>query len=333
MRNCFSALLICFLPGMFLLTPVAVQSQQSSVLDFARAGNGVIEVLVERSSGQFRIEAAGGAPLLFRGKKGVTAYSNLHALNNTWTTNKLHRPAVPLGTLALPNLLIEELIDRVRLSATVKKGQDSVRFVQDLIPSVEGDYAYINIVTSIENLSQEAISVGTMLMLDIMIGEADTVDLSVESMRITHERDWRAAAVPAEYQAAAAGSPYRIRGRLRSATADTPDRFVAGNWQFNGYLGTTVWDYDPSGLSITDDAVLLRWDDQILAPGENRIVRTDYGYTTFTDLSLICEIDDIGYNNDSSGYAPDPVAFRAIVRNTGVLPLSALDLLSPGASI
>ncbi|MFZ1731218.1 MAG: LamG-like jellyroll fold domain-containing protein [Bacteroidota bacterium] len=326
MRNCFDELFVVFFSLAILLSFSNSFAQKGSALSYAAADNGVIKVLVERSSGQFRIEAAGGAPLLFRGEKGVTAFTNLHLFDNTWTTNKLHRPAPPYGTLPFPQLQIEELSDRVRLSGIVRKGSDSVRFVQDLIPSLDGDYAYVNIATSVENLSIHALSVGSILMLDIMIGNADTVDLTADAQRITHERDWRDAAVPDEYQAVAAGSPYHIRGRLRSSTADIPDRFIAGTWQFNGYLGTIAWDYTPSGLPITDDAVVLRWDDALVVPGETRTTRTDYGYMAFTEISLSCGIDAVGYNRDSTAYAPDPISLHATVSNTGVLPISSIDI-------
>ncbi|MBE0645659.1 MAG: hypothetical protein IH600_16385 [Bacteroidetes bacterium] len=332
MRFCFRAMISAVLCVAALHVPESALAQISSALDYASASNGVITVLVERSSGQFRIEAAGGAPLLFRGEKGVTAYTNVHVLNNTYTTNLLHRSALPAGTIAFPSLRIEELTDRLRLQAVVRKGRDSVLFMQDLIPSLDGDYAYINIVTSVQNLGARALPVGHLLMLDIMIGAVDTVDLITVDGRVTHERDWRGTAVPDQYEATAAGSPFRIRGRLRSATADIPDRFVAGTWQFNGYLGTVAWDYDPSGLPITDDAVVLRWDDAMLGPGETRTVRTDYGYLTFTDVALACGIDAVGYNRDSSAYAPDPIALHATVKNTGVVPLPSIDVgvsLSP----
>lgn len=311
--------------AVFLLSHAAL-AQQGSGLSYARADNGVIAVLVERSSGQFRIEAAGGAPLLFRGEKGVTAYTNLHLWNNTYTTNLLHRPASPAGTVPFPALRIEERSDRVRMEGIVRKGSDSVRFTQDLVPSVDGDYAYVNIITTVENLSSHPVSAGVLLMLDIMIGGADTVDLTVDTDRITRERDWRNSAVPEKYEATATGSPFRIRGRLRSATADLPDRFIAGSWQFNGYIGTIAWDYTPSGLPIIDDAVAMRWDDEAIAPGESRTVRSDYGYIVFADVELLCSIDAVGYNTDSTSYRPDPVSLRATVRNTGVLSIPSVDV-------
>ena len=117
-----------------------------------------------------------------------------------------------------------------------------------------------------------------------------------------------------------------MRGRLRGATADAPDRFIAGTWQFGGYLGTMVWDYVPSGLPIIDDAVALRWDDAPIAAGASRTVRTDYGYLAFTDVELLCSVDSIGYALDRTSYRPDPLALRATLRNQGSLPIPAMDV-------
>lgn len=301
-------------------------AQTESGLSYSRADNGVIAVLVERSSGQFRIEAAGGTPLLFRGGKGVTAYTNLRVGQTVWTSNLLHRPSPPRGTRAFPRFQAEELPDRVRLHCVLRDGSDSIRLEQDFIPSLDGDYAYVNIVTTTQNLGARPVSAGVLLMLDIMIGEADTVDLTMDGVAVSRETDWRGSAVPARFEATATGSGYRIRGRLRSATADPPDRVIAGNWQFGGYLGTLAWEYTPSGLPLIDDAVALRWDDAALAPGASRSVRTDYGYLAFTDVELHCSVDAVGYTADSASYHPDPLALRATLRNRGSLPLPVMDV-------
>lgn len=310
-----------------VLSSMSAVARTGSDRSYARAENGVIAVLVERSSGQFRIEAAGGTPLLFRGGKGVTAYTNVHVGQTVWTSNVLHRPSPPSGTVAFPDFQIEELSDRVRLQCVLHDGTDSIRFTQEFVPSLDGDYAYVNIITGMHNLGDRPVRAGCQLMLDIMIGDADTVDLTMDGVAVSRERDWRAGDVPTMYEATATGSGYRVRGRLRGATADAPDRVIAGNWQFGGYLGTLAWDYTVSGLPLIDDAVALRWDDAALAPGASRLVRTDYGYLAFTDVELQCSVDTLGYNDDSTSYRPDPLALRATLRNRGSLPILAMDVM------
>ena len=292
----------------------------------ARAGNGIISVQVERSTGQYRIESADGTPLLFRGEKGVTGFVNIHYKNDTYTNNLLHRSAPPEGARALRGIEVEELSDRVRVTAVLRHAGDSLRFAQELIPALDGDYAYINSVITLTNLSGRSVRAGVLTMFDIMIGARDTVDLRADQETVTRERAWQGASVPSEYRASAEGSPYVIRGRLSGGTADRPDVFTAGNWQFNGYLGTAVWDYTPSGLPIIDDAVLLQWNARDISGGDAMRVRSDYGFVTFSDLALTCALPALIPAPDSTSYAPYPIPASAVVTNTGSLPVSGIDV-------
>ncbi|MBN1448647.1 MAG: hypothetical protein JXA28_12005 [Bacteroidetes bacterium] len=317
---------VLFAVAALFVSTLPLTAQTPTTLSYARAENGIIAVLAEESTGQYRIEAADGTPLLFRSGKGVTGYVNIHVRNNTFTNNLLHRPSLPPGERAMERINVEELADRVRITAFLRAGSDSLRFMQDLIPSMDGDYAYINSVVTLENLSLRPVTAGALMMLDIMIGARDTVDLMVDGESITHEREWRSPSIPAEYTATAEGSPYTVIGRLRSSTADPPDHFVAGNWQFNGYLGTAVWNYTPSGLKIIDDAVLLQWDALTLQRGETRTVRTDYGVTTFPDVALTCRLPELVPAPDSSSFSPWPIPATANVRNTGTTTLTGIDV-------
>jgi hypothetical protein len=301
-------------------------SQTSAGPQYLRADNAVIAVAVEKTTGQFRVETAAGTPLLFRGEKGVTGFTNVHYGNNTYTSNLLQRPAPPRGSRAMQNIRVEKLPDRIRIHAVLTAGGDTLLFRQDLLPSLDGDYAYVNIITELENRAAASVRAGVLMMQDVMIGEQDSVDMTVAGNSVTHERDWRAATVPSEWEARVALSPYIVRGRLESATADRPDRFTAGNWQFHGYLGTAVWDYVPSGRRITDDAVLLQWDDEEITPGATRTLRTDYGFLAFSDLTLACNLPPLQIAEDSASYSPSPIPASATVTNSGALPLSNIDI-------
>ncbi len=327
MHRFLTAILLPVLAAPFLFPNACRLSAQTGThASYARADNGVIAVQVERVTGQYRIESADGTPLLFRGEKGVTGFVNIHYGNNTYTNNLLHRPAPPEGTRAMRGIEVEELSDRVRVTAVLRQAGDSLRFEQELIPSLDGDYAYVNSVITLTNLSGRSVRAGVLTMFDIMIGARDTVDLRADQTSVTHERAWQGAAVPSEYSASAQGSPYVIRGRLGGGTADRPDVFTAGNWQFNGYLGTAGWDYTPSGLPITDDAVLLQWNAREISGGDEMRVRSDYGFITFSDLALTCALPALIPAPDSTSYAPYPIPASAVVTNTGSLPVSGIDV-------
>ena len=323
---CIAVYALIVAVGCLSVTASESLAQGTGGLQYATADNGVIAVQVERSTGQFRIIASDGTPLLFSGEKGVTGYTNVHYGSNTYTTNLLHRPSAPAGSRPMRQPAIDALPDRVRIQAALVDRGDTLFVRQDLIPSIDGDYAYINIVTTLENRSDRTLRAGSLLMQDIMIGKHDQVNFVVDSAVVSIERGWSGAQVPGIFEADVANSPYRIRGRLESATADRPDFFVAGNWQFNGYLGTAVWNYTPSGLEITDHAVLLRWDDADLPARSSRTMRTDYGFIAIKNVSITCDLPELVSSDDSSSYTPWPIPATAVITNTGTLPLSNLDV-------
>lgn len=315
------SLLFCTLLGVFLHS-----SAVASIVgvDIARASNGLIGVTVHRETGQFSIETPDGLPLLFAAKDGLTAYTNIRYGDDTYTTNVLHRSSLPPGLLALPIESVTELPDRVRLVSVLRNGRDSTVITQDFIPSLEGSYAYVNIVTTAEHFASRPASVGVMHMLDLMVETEDRVDVTVDGVPVVRERDWQGTEIPDGYFGEVPSSRYRIVGRLRSTSAVAPDIFVLGNWQFNGYLGTVVWEYQPSGREFIDNAVLLRWNARQVKTGESIRVSTDFGYLTFADLDLACSVDDIGLSPDSSSHVPDQATAIAYLRNTGVLPLTGV---------
>lgn len=317
---------LLFAIGCICFAGSVCHAQGSGGLQYATADNGIIAVQVEKSTGQFRITASDGTPLLFSGRKGVTGYTNVRYGTTTYTTNLLHRPSAPAGSRPLTDPRIETLADRVRLQAALVQQGDTLLLLQDLIPTIDGDYAYINIVTTLQNASTRVVRAGSLLMQDIMIGAHDRVDLLVDSAAVSAERSWSATQIPDRFEAHVPGSPYQIHGRLVSSTADRPDFFVAGNWRFNGYLGTAVWDYVPSGLAITDHAVLLRWDAREIPAGSSRTMRTDYGFLAIRDVTLDCDLPELLPTRDSSSYTPWPIPATAIITNTGTLPLANLDV-------
>ncbi|PLX29000.1 MAG: hypothetical protein C0600_09080, partial [Ignavibacteria bacterium] len=136
---CIAVYALIVAVGCLSVTASESLAQGTGGLQYATADNGVIAVQVERSTGQFRIIASDGTPLLFSGEKGVTGYTNVHYGSNTYTTNLLHRPSAPAGSRPMRQPAIDALPDRVRIQAALVDRGDTLFVRQDLIPSIDGD--------------------------------------------------------------------------------------------------------------------------------------------------------------------------------------------------
>lgn len=322
--RCFLTLLVTSV--LLFVTHIRGSAQQSG-FDFVRADNGYIAVAVERSSGQFRVEATDGTPLLFHSKNGVTAYSNIRYGSVTYTTNVWNRSMPPAGTVPLPLLSVTALSDRVRLLSMLRKGPDSVGVQIDFIPSLDGDFAYVDVVTQLHNHGRRNADIGILHLFDITLSRDDNAQCFADHTAMHRETAWSGAAVPRLVEAASPALPYRVRLRTESAAgAVPPDLLVLGNWQYYGYLGAVAWEYTASGNVLTDAAVLLRWDERPLGVGQQRRIATEYGFLVRTDLELSCSMPALSTTADSSAYIPQPLPVTAVVRNTGSVPLQNVQL-------
>lgn len=309
---------------------------------FARAQNSAISVIVEKSRGQFWIETTKGERLLFAGKSYLTSFTNLRFDGTTFTNNNLQNPQTPRGTERMAFGDAMALSDRVRFQTTVVHFGRTMVLTQDFIPSLENDYAFIRIETSIENLTSVNVTTGVQLMFDVYLGQSDLIDVKVDGSAIHRESQWRDSKVPDMWSGSSLTYPIELRGRLRGSTITPPDQFVIGRWQYNGYLGAAAWNYQPSGLTFTDNAVLLQWNEATLRPREKRTVSTDYGYIGSLETELFCSADDVQLSADGKSYVPHPFTVSATVRNTGTVQLPPMDVaiqlplrtsLAPGESL
>ena len=311
--------------ALMILAASRIQAQDQG-FEFVKATNGVISVAVEKTTGQFRIESPYGLPLLFSASGGLTAYTNVRYATNTYTTNLWNRTAPPVGMHALPLRSIEALPDRVRLISVLRDGRDSLVLQLDFIPSLDGDFAYVDVVALFRNDGRRPVEVGLLHVYDVMLGSDDNPEFRADQQLISSETGWTDISVPGLIEASSPSSPYRMRFRTGAASATMPDALVLGNWQHNGYLGTVSWDYQPSGLPLIDGAVLLSWDTIPLGAGAQRRIGVEYGFLLLTDVALTCSTEDVSVTSDSSAYLPNPLPVRAMVTNTGIVPLQNLRL-------
>jgi hypothetical protein len=308
--------------------PVLAQQQGKPAAPFtydsrrhARASNSAITVGVERGSGRFWVETGDGTPLLFCRGEGLTSFTNLRFQGTTFTNNTLVSPRIPALTSPMPSGTVTEAADRVVFTVTLAVQGCSLECTQEFAPMLENDYAFIRVTTRLRNIAPTAVRAGLQQMYDLFLGASDLANVSVAGAPVLRETGWDAPSVPGEWTATAPGTALRARGRLAGAGLTPPDRFIIGRWQYNGYLGAAYWDYAASGFEMWDNAVLMQWNERVLAPGASAVTVTDYGYETSYRYELSCRADTVAMNATQTDYIPNPLRVYAAVRNTGLVSI------------
>ena len=165
-------------------------------------------------------------------------------------------------------------------------------------------------------------------MHDLCIGKQDLVNVRVGGDPVLVERGWSGSGMPSDFFGMAPGYANKVRGRLQGDSMTTPDRFIVGRWTYNGYLGAAPWDYEASGLSFQDNAVLLQWDAQMLGPGEARVIVTDYGLeiNNLPPLSITCPPDTVHLPRAQSPDTEHRFAVSVWIKNdAGAGPAATLE--------
>jgi hypothetical protein len=178
---------------------------------------------------------------------------------------------------------------------------------------------------TIKNTSERSRQVGLRIVLDTMLGANDGAPFRVEEAEVLTDRLYRAAQMPAFWQAFdSLGDPQVMaQGTLKGGDVTIPDLAFFTNW---GSLADSPWDFDVQpardftrkGEFELDSALAVRWEPAFLAPGEERVYVAYYGLGGITiapgELSL-------GVTSPASviagkkGVEPFPVI--AYVENTG----------------
>lgn len=321
MRSIRSLLLATFLL-LAACAPLLAQTPKTSrplVIDttrHARVANQEIAAGIERSTGHFWVETASGTPLLYR-RDAITSATTIRAGGRTYTNATAGSGQTPPGTRALPTGVTDVLADRLRWTTRIADNGILLDVEQEFLPSLDSTYAHVRITTTLINRGAAAVEAGALLMLDLVIDDVDRIDLSVDGVAVTHERGWFGSAVPGGYLGRTPRHPWEVVGRLDGRGATRPDRFVAGRWQWNSFLGAALWDYVPSPQEIWDAAVLMQWNARSIAPGARVSFTTDYGVLTRYAVTLACpDTLRVSLAPDGAGYQPDPLPIPVSVRNT-----------------
>lgn len=147
-----------------------------------------------------------------------------------------------------------------------------------------GLYDTSRITYVVENRGQEPKNVGLRLLIDTMLGSNDGAPFKVAGMDIYTDTEFAAPSVPEFWQAFdSLENPTVIaQGTLKGGELTPPDTVFFTNW---GSVSQQLWDvklepgrdFTREGEFELDSAMVLRWDEHPLQPGESRTYVVYYG--------------------------------------------------------
>ena len=323
MRRCFRLGFMVFLLAVFSFNSV-VEAQQ--LFRFARGG---LVVWLESGTGRFSLQTADSTNLLFIRDHRVNSFTNVRIGDTVYTNNVL--PSLPAGTTAFPKGTITTDSTSILFVTDLPHAGGAVQLRQRFVPDSIGTRLYLRVRNVLVNNTGDTVRAGLLQVLDLMIGDDDSLEVYVNNQRLLREREFRDTLVPPRWMARSMLWPFVVHGVFDSAEASPPDQFVVGRWQSEGYLGAVRWDYQPSGLELRDNAVLMQWNRRPLAPGDSLVITVIYGAEIPPPGSIDVRLECPGgmeffLDRYATGYLDNPRHVANLVRNVGLYPASGLSV-------
>ncbi len=178
------------------------------------------------------------------------------------------------------------------------------------------------------NQDDRAHRVGVLLELDTMVNHNDRAPISTSFGYSTSARAFHAPRIPDFFQAFEKNpvTPGLIaRGTMKGREAVAPDLFIIGDWH---RLKTVVWDYSATNTFYGDSAVILRWDERRLQPGEHRQVGTYYGIADVVIKKGLLSLNVTAperLENIDNRLSPNPFDVVLIITNTAASRASGIE--------
>lgn len=217
--------------------------------------------------------------------------------------NPITRDVPPENPLAITRLYRDTVAGIARINARmhgVMPDGDTIRFLFTMHPALRPSGGFIRMMAEVHNTTSRPRSVGVLMLVDTKIGDNDRAPIVTAYGYRAKETQYERAVAPGmpEYWRALEGTPtdprLTARGNLRASGLIEPDHVLVGNWKDNtsvpGAIGlaSVQWsERSAFDVDYTDSAVLLRWQEQTMAPGERRVrAATEIGIVDSLDVSV-----------------------------------------------
>ncbi|NOY05884.1 MAG: T9SS type A sorting domain-containing protein [Chlorobi bacterium] len=323
-------MLRCFRLGFmaFLLMSVLLGSEAEAQQLFRFARGGLV-VWLEPGTGRFSLQTADSTNLLFIRDHRINSFTNVRINDTVYTNNVL--PSPPAGTTPFPKGTITMDSTSILFVTDLPHAGDAVQLRQRFTPDSIGTRLYLRLRNVLVNNTGDTVRAGLLHVLDLMIGDDDSVEVYVNGLRVAREREFRDTLVPPRWTARSMAWPFVVHGVFDSAGARPPDQFVVGRWRSEGYVGAATWDYQPSGLELGDNAVLMQWNRQPIASGDSLVITVIYSVEIPPPGSIQVRLECPGnmrfyLDRYATGYLDNPRHVANLIRNVGLYPASGLSV-------
>lgn len=221
-------------------------------------------------------------------------------------------------TLRLPMIVDPHIMENSIICTWQVNG---VTIEQKLTPEQYSDSTgAILIQYEITNNDNQPHQVGLQLMMDINVDSTDSAAVATNFGYTNTTQHFVAPNIPDYFQAFKIDpvTPGLVaQGTLKGGKAVPPDVFIVGYWPD---LMSVAWDYTLGVGLYEDSAILLRWNETTLLPGETKIIGTYYGVGEVKiapgqlSLNVSCPSELRFVDNLLN---PNPFFINLVVTNTG----------------
>ncbi len=323
--SCISFLLICIPPLLAQQFPFLQNDATQLAARSLRSGNTVIVVQVNDTLGSsllnpfrglFNIGTPDNKPLLaLFPQEQYFSHFNVRIDGTVYSNNPNRTGALPLPLISNPALLPDGTITCAYRAA-------GVTIEQQLRPEqYSAATGAIRIKYMITNNDVSARQVGLILLLDTFVGGTDNARVATRFDYSRIERQYTAPLIPDYFQAFERDNPVLpgliAQGTLVGREAVRPDLVIVGD-VFT--LRAVRWDYTITNPFYNDSAVILRWNENRLAPNESRVIATYYGLGDVNTQSGTLALNLTAPNRleaIAGQLTPNPFEINLIVFNSG----------------
>lgn len=248
--------------------------------------NNIIELLVNRADGRFAVKTVEGSPERTEDENAPLLYLK-DIPETTFTTIRIDGKDYIFGNSYSGNKT-SAIIEGTNSISAWKTGDIAVTQKLELTDNIKSsDVGNVKISYSITNTGTQSRSVGTRVLLDMMLGSNDGCSISLDGKsEVAYETEAAGENIPVYWRCTDASDNPKVvsYGFIKGWGNAEPDRMTIAHWSA---LSTTKWDYtiNPErniGSSLNDyksadSAVALYWEPKTLEPGKTISVETYYG--------------------------------------------------------